>query len=60
LVLWGEADRRSPIQIAEQLHADIPGAELAIIPRAGRVSNMEPPEAFNLHHRRFCLANNAV
>jgi pimeloyl-ACP methyl ester carboxylesterase len=60
LVLWGEADRRSPIQIAEQLHAAIPGAELAIIPRAGHVSNMERPEAFNLHLRRFCLAHNAV
>jgi pimeloyl-ACP methyl ester carboxylesterase len=55
LVLWGEEDRRSPLHIAEQLHGAIPGAELAIIPNAGHVSNMEQPDAFNAHVRRFCL-----
>ncbi len=54
LVLWGEEDRRSPVQVAHQLHAAIPGAELAIIAKAGHVSNMEQPEAFNRHVRRFC------
>ena len=54
LVLWGEDDRRSPIRVAEQLHAAIPGAELAIIPNAGHLSNMEQPDAFNTHVRRFC------
>jgi pimeloyl-ACP methyl ester carboxylesterase len=55
LVLWGEDDRRSPIRVAEQLHTAIPGAELAIIPNAGHLSNMEQPDAFNAHVRRFCL-----
>ena len=55
LVLWGEDDRRSPLHVAEQLHAAIPGAELAIIPDAGHLSNMERPEAFNAHVRHFCL-----
>jgi len=55
LVLWGEDDRRSPMGIAEQLHAAILGAELATIPNAGHVSNMEQPDAFNDHVRRFCL-----
>lgn len=55
LVLWGEDDRRSPLTIAEQFHAAIPDAELAIIPNAGHVSNMEQPNVFNCHVRRFCL-----
>jgi pimeloyl-ACP methyl ester carboxylesterase len=56
LVLWGDDDRRSPIHIAEQLHSAIPNAELAIIRDAGNLSNMEQPEAFNAHVRRFCLS----
>lgn len=60
LVLWGDADRRSPIHIAEQIHTAIANAELAVIPEAGHVSNMEQPDAFNAHVRRFCLACDAV
>jgi pimeloyl-ACP methyl ester carboxylesterase len=41
--------------VAEAIHAAIPCAELAIIPNAGHVSNMEQPDAFNAHVRRFCL-----
>ena len=54
LLLWGADDRRSPLHIARQFHAAIPGAELAVIPNAGHVSNMEQPDAFNTHIRRFC------
>jgi pimeloyl-ACP methyl ester carboxylesterase len=43
-----------------QLHTTIPAAELAIIPNAGHVSNMEQPEAFNAHVRRFCLEPDAA
>jgi pimeloyl-ACP methyl ester carboxylesterase len=60
LVLWGDADQRSPMHIAEQLHAAIPGAELAVIPNAGHVSNMEQPGGFNAHVRRFCLERDAA
>jgi pimeloyl-ACP methyl ester carboxylesterase len=56
LVLWGDDDRRSPMHIAEQLSAAIPRAELVIIPNAGHLSNMEQPETFNAHVRRFCLS----
>ncbi len=59
LVLWGDDDRRSPMRVAEQLSAAIPGAELAIIPNAGHLSNMEQPDAFNAHVRRFCLEHDA-
>jgi pimeloyl-ACP methyl ester carboxylesterase len=54
LLLWGDDDRRSPMHVAKQLHAAIPAAELAIIPNAGHVSNMEQPGAFNAQVRRFC------
>jgi pimeloyl-ACP methyl ester carboxylesterase len=60
LVLWGDDDRRSPVGVAHNLHDAIPAAELAIIPGAGHVSNMEQPEAFNAHVRRFCLARGAA
>jgi pimeloyl-ACP methyl ester carboxylesterase len=57
LLLWGDDDRRSPLTIAEQLRHAIPDAELAIIAKAGHVSNMEQPEEFNAQVRRFCLSN---
>jgi pimeloyl-ACP methyl ester carboxylesterase len=54
LLLWGDSDCRSSLQIAQQFHAAIPGVELAIIPNAGHVSNMERPDLFKDHVRRFC------
>lgn len=60
LLLWGENDRRSPIRIAQQLHAAIPAAELAIIPNAGHLSNLERPDAFNAHLRRFCRSGERI
>lgn len=55
LLLWGEHDQRSPISVAEQFRSAIPSAELIVIPGAGHVSNMEQPETFHAHVRRFCL-----
>jgi pimeloyl-ACP methyl ester carboxylesterase len=60
LVLWGADDRRSSMAVAEQLRSTIPRAELAIITGAGHVSNMEQPEAFNAHVRRFCLGRDTA
>lgn len=59
LVLWGDNDRRSPMHVAKQIHAAIPGAELAVIPDAGHVSNMEQPDMFNSYVRHFCLKHDA-
>lgn len=56
LLLWGDDDRRSPLGIGEQLRDAIPGAELAVIANAGHLSNMEQPDVFNAHVRRFCLS----
>ena len=57
LLLWGDDDRRSPLDVAERFRGAVRGAELVVIPGAGHVSNMEQPEAFDAHVRRFCLAN---
>ncbi len=57
LVVWGDDDRRSPLNIAEQLRDAIPDVELATIAKAGHLSNMEQPEEFNTQVRRFCLSN---
>jgi pimeloyl-ACP methyl ester carboxylesterase len=54
LLLWGDADLRSPLTVAEQFAEAIEGAELVVIEGAGHVSNMEQPEAFSAEVRRFC------
>jgi pimeloyl-ACP methyl ester carboxylesterase len=55
LLLWGAEDRRSPLAIAEQMHAASPRSELVVIPGAGHASNMERPDAFNEAVRRHLL-----
>lgn len=47
LVLAGALDRVTPPALAREIAARIPGAELAILPGAGHLSNMEAPEAFD-------------
>jgi pimeloyl-ACP methyl ester carboxylesterase len=54
LLIWGELDARSPLSVARQFEAAIPGAELVVIPGAGHVSNLEQPELFSDIVRRFC------
>ena len=56
LLIWGDADARSPMAVAHQLHAAIPGARLAVIPGAGHVSNLEDPVRFDAQVREFCLS----
>lgn len=59
LLLWGEADRRAPLNVAAELHSSIPGSTLATIPGAGHICNAEAPEAFNREVRRFLGASGA-
>lgn len=56
LLLYGEMDERSPLHIAKDLHAQIPTAELAVIPGVGHLANVEAPAAFNAEVRRFVRA----
>jgi pimeloyl-ACP methyl ester carboxylesterase len=54
LLIWGDADSRSPLTVARQFEAAIPDAELVVIPAAGHLSNLEQPAAFDEAVRRFC------
>ena len=57
LLVWGELDTRSPLYVARQFHEALPDAELAVIPDAGHLSNLEQPERFNEAVREFCRAH---
>ena len=48
LVLVGDQDALTPPPLSEAIHRAIAGAELAILPGAGHISNMEQPALFNL------------
>ena len=54
LLIWGEADARSPLSVARQFANAIPNAELKVIPDAGHISNLEQPGSFNDAVRTFC------
>jgi len=53
LLLWGEADSRSPLTCGQMMRDRIAGARLVVIPNAGHVSNLEQPDLFNAEVRRF-------
>jgi pimeloyl-ACP methyl ester carboxylesterase len=55
LLIWGGADARSPLSVAQQFHDAIPNAKLVVIPGAGHLSNVEAPAQFNAEVRAFCL-----
>ena len=60
LLIWGEADARSPLSVAYQFEAAIPNARLVVIPEAGHLSNLERPEEFNTAVRMFCHARSGT
>jgi pimeloyl-ACP methyl ester carboxylesterase len=47
LVLVGEADRRTPVSCAKELHAGIAGSELVVLEECGHLSTLEQPAAVN-------------
>lgn len=47
LVIVGENDPGTPVAVSKEIHAAIPGAELAILPSASHLSNIEQRDAFN-------------
>jgi pimeloyl-ACP methyl ester carboxylesterase len=57
LLIWGELDARSPLDVARQFDQAIPDTKLVVIPGAGHVSNLERPEQFNEAVREFCRAH---
>ena len=53
LLLCGEADARSPLPVAEALHAAIPRSTMVVLPGLGHESYLEAPERFNAEVRAF-------
>ena len=53
LLLYGDADQRSPRQVAEELQAAIPGSLLVWLQGVGHQSNLEAPVRFNDEVRAF-------
>ncbi|MFN2390308.1 MAG: alpha/beta fold hydrolase [Actinomycetota bacterium] len=59
LLIWGELDARSPLDVARSFEEAISHSELVVIPRCGHVSNLERPREVNEAVRRFCRAHPA-
>ena len=53
LLLYGDADQRAPLQVAEDIHAKIPKSRLVVMPGVGHLSNVEAAERFNTEVRSF-------
>ncbi len=53
LLLYGDADQRSPRDVAEELRAAIPGSRLVWMHGVGHQSNLEAPARFNDEARAF-------
>jgi 3-oxoadipate enol-lactonase len=53
LVVVGDEDALTPRPCSEAIRSGIAGAELAVVPLAGHMSNMEQPAAFNLAIAHF-------
>jgi pimeloyl-ACP methyl ester carboxylesterase len=53
LILVGEEDEVTPPEEAHRMQRAIPGSEIAVIPAAGHLANLEQPEAFNQALRGF-------
>jgi pimeloyl-ACP methyl ester carboxylesterase len=60
LLVWGDLDARSPLTVARQFERAIPHAQLAVIPGAGHISNLERPDMFNHTVRQFCRAHSSA
>ena len=53
LVVVGDQDTLTPPALSEQMHKAIAGSEYVVVPRAGHLSNLEQPDAFNAALARF-------
>jgi 3-oxoadipate enol-lactonase len=53
LILVGAEDTVTPPALSEKMHGAIAGSELAVIPEAGHLANLERPDLFNAALARF-------
>jgi 3-oxoadipate enol-lactonase len=53
LIVVGDEDTLTPPTLSHEMHDAIAGSELAVIPGAGHLSNLEQPDSFNAAVARF-------
>jgi len=53
LIVAGEEDQLTPVEVHQEMHRAIAGSELVVIPQAGHLSSFERPVAFNAALRQF-------
>jgi pimeloyl-ACP methyl ester carboxylesterase len=53
LVVCGAEDVLTPVAESEAMHKAVPGSRLELIPKAGHLSNLESPAAYNAVLRSF-------
>lgn len=53
LVEVGDSDAGTPLEMSRAIQLAIPGAQLAVLPSASHLSNLEQPEVFNYLVGRF-------
>lgn len=53
LLVYGDADERSPLTVAEELHCGIPTSRLVVLPGLGHECYLEDPGRFNAEVRTF-------
>lgn len=57
LLLYGDADTRSPLDVARSLHASIPASTLVVMAGLGHEAFAEDPPVFDRHVRSFLSAS---
>jgi pimeloyl-ACP methyl ester carboxylesterase len=55
LLVWGELDERSPLEVGESHRERIADSRLIVFAGAGHMTNLERPDEFNDALRDFCL-----
>jgi pimeloyl-ACP methyl ester carboxylesterase len=53
LLLYGDSDLRTPLSVAQRLHAAIPDSRLVVLEGVGHQSNVEAADRFNTEVRSF-------
>lgn len=53
LIMVGEKDKTTPLELARHLNENIKGSELRVIPGAGHLSKLEKPDLFNKNMDEF-------
>src|SRR5262249_45349470 len=59
-LVWGDANKRSPMNVAYQLRDAMPAARLAVVSGVGHVSNLEAPTQFNAEVLAFCATSRST